>query len=124
MNGINPIPGVDIGVDVGILLTLFMQIRKSYGLTEEKLKLNEGLIPTIAPLVNNIIKYGSKEGIVYLLKTFASREIVKSVSKYIPFVGQAIAASIGYGITRSAGISYLNDCHSVAKSILESELSK
>jgi len=124
VNGINPIPGVDIGVDISVLLGLFASIRNSYGLTDEKLKSKEALVPALAPMVNNIIKYGSKEGIMFLLKRFASREIVKSVSKYIPFVGQAIAASIGFGITRSAGMSYLDDCHSVAKSILESELSK
>jgi len=124
VNGINPIPGVDIGIDVSVLLGLFASIRNSYGLTDEKLKSKEVLIPTLAPMVNNIIKYGSKEGVLYLLKTVATREIIKSVSKYIPFVGQAIAASIGYGITRSAGMSYLNDCHNAAKSILENELSK
>jgi len=124
VNGINPIPGVDIGIDVSILLGLFASIRNSYGLSDEKLKSKEALIPSLAPMVNNIIKYSSKEGILYLLKTFATREVVKSVSKYIPFVGQAIAASIGYGITRSAGMSYLDDCHNAAKIILENELSK
>jgi len=124
VNGVNPIPGVDIGIDVSILLGLFASIRNSYGLTDEKLKSNEALIPSLAPMVNNIIKYGSKEGILYLLKTFATREVVTSVSKYIPFVGQAIAASIGYGITRSAGMFYLDDCHNAAKIILENELSK
>jgi GTP-binding protein EngB required for normal cell division/uncharacterized protein (DUF697 family) len=124
INSINPIPGMDIGIDVSILLGLFASIRNAYGLTDEKLKSKEALIPALAPMINNIIKYGSKEGVIYLLKTFAGREILKSTSKYIPFVGQALAASIGYGITRSAGISYLDDCHKAAKSILEHELSK
>lgn len=122
-NAINPIPGVDIGVDVTILLALFKNIRGSYGLTDEKLNSKEYLIPTITPMINNIIKYSTKEGIFILLKSVGGREIVKSVSKYIPFVGQAIAATIGYGITRSAGLSYLDDCHQLAKYILESELS-
>lgn len=122
VNGLNPIPGVDIGVDVSIIASLFASIRKSYGLTDEKLKSKEALIPALVPMINNLIKYSSKEGILYLLKSFATREIVKTGSKYIPFVGQAIAATIGYGITRSAGISYLNDCHEVAELILKNEL--
>jgi len=124
VNGMNPIPGLDIGIDVSILLGMFASVRNSYGLTDEKLKAKEALIPTLTPLINNIIRYSTKEGLLYLLKTFATREIVKTGSKYVPLVGQAIAASIGYGITRSAGMSFLDDCHNVAKLILEKELSK
>ncbi|QTA81289.1 Interferon-inducible GTPase domain-containing protein [Desulfonema limicola] len=121
-NALNPIPGVDIGIDISVLVGLFASIRKNYGLTDEKLKSKEYTIPTLTPLINNVIKYATTEGIEILIKRFAAREIVKSISKYIPFVGQAIAASIGYAIIRSAGMSYLEDCHELAKRILEEEL--
>ena len=120
-NGLNPIPGVDIAVDVGILIELFSEIRKNYGLTDEKIS-NPEYIKNLGPIANRIISASSKEGIIQLLKKFAGRETIKHVSKYIPFVGQAIAASIGYGITVYAGNSFVDDCHKLAKEILEQEL--
>lgn len=122
-NGINPLPGFDIGIDIGILFTLFAQIRKCYGLTDEKLK-SEEYLKAALPLVNQVLKFASREGILLLLKRFAGKQVVKNVSKYIPLVGQAIAATMGYAITRMAGTEYVDTCHKLAEAILESELSQ
>jgi small GTP-binding protein len=122
-NGINPIIGVDVAVDISILLKLFKEIRDDYGLTQSFLdELKESTIPTVSGLANNVIKYAIKEGIIILLKRFAAQETIKSISKYIPFVGQAIAAGIGYAITSNVGSSYLNDCHELAEQILKNNL--
>ena len=120
-NALNPIPGVDIAVDIGILVELFAEIRRNYGLTDEKIS-NPVYIKNLGPIANRILSASSKEGIIQLLKQFAGRETIKQVSKYIPFVGQAIAASIGYGITLYAGNSFVDDCHQLAKEILDQEL--
>jgi len=120
-NAINPIPGVDIAVDIGILMELFSEIRKNYGLSDEKMN-NPAYIQKLGPVANRIISTSSKEGIILLLKKFAGQETIKQVSKYIPFVGQVIAASIGYGITVYAGNAFVDDCHKLAKEILEQEL--
>lgn len=122
-NGINPIFGVDIAVDVSILLKLFSQIRDDYGLNGNLLdSLKDSSIPAVARLANNVIGYAVKEGIMLLLKRFAGQEAIKSVAKYIPFVGQAIAAGLGYAITSNVGNSYLNDCHELAEQILNNNL--
>jgi GTP-binding protein EngB required for normal cell division len=55
-------------------------------------------------------------------KKAAAKKLVKQFSKYVPIVGQAIAALLGFEIVRRAGESYLNDCHEVAASILDNEL--
>ncbi len=120
-NAINPIPGADVAVDVSILLRLFKNIKKNYGLTDEKLQ-NEHIVERFGPIINQMMQYGTKEGIMILLKQFAGRETVKTVSKYIPFVGTALAASIGFGIIVYVGNQYLEDCHKIAKGILEEEL--
>lgn len=122
-NGINPILGVDIAVDVSILLKLFSQIRDDYGLNGNLLdSLKDSSIPAVARLANNVIGYAVKEGIMLLLKRFAGQEAIKSVAKYIPFVGQAIAAGLGYAITSNVGNSYLTDCHELAEQILNNNL--
>lgn len=120
-NALNPIPGAGVAVDVGILLKLFKDIKDNYGLTDEKLQ-SEHIVERFGPVINQMMQYGTREGILVLLKQFAGREGGKEVAKYIPFVGQALAASIGFGIIMYAGKQYLEDCHKVAKGILEEEL--
>jgi len=122
-NGINPIPGADIAVDLSILVKLFSEIREAYGLNDGFLsKLKESAIPVVARLANNAVKYATTEGILLLIKNFLGRQAIKTVAKYIPIIGQAIAAGLGYAITSNVGNSYLNDCHELAEQILENKL--
>lgn len=122
-NGINPVPGVDVAVDVSIIMKLFKEIRSDYGLSDNFLtSLKQSSIPVVGRLANNVVQYAAKEGILMLLKSFAGRQAVKAFAKYIPFVGQAIAAGLGYAITSNAGGSYLSDCHELAEEILNNKL--
>ena len=122
-NGINPIPGVDIAVDLSVLIKLFKEIREAYGLNESFLNsLKQSSIPAVAQLANNVVRYAVKEGLYMLLKSFAGRQAVKSFAKYIPFIGPVIAAGIGYAITSNVGNSYLKDCHELAQEALDKNL--
>jgi uncharacterized protein (DUF697 family) len=121
-NALDPIPGVDVAVDVGLLLALFKEIRDDYGIDDAALRKVEVLVPTLAPLANQVVDWATKEGLMLLLKRFAARETTKEVAKYIPIVGQAIAASLGFAITESAGSHYNDQCFEIAKALLEAEL--
>lgn len=122
-NGINPIPGVDVAVDLSILTQLFKEIRKDFGLSDDfLLNLKQSSIPAVGRLATNVAKYAAKEGLLIILKSFAGRQVVKTFAKYIPFAGQAIAAGIGYKITSNVGGSYLNDCHDLAAEALKNKL--
>ena len=121
-NGINPVPGLDITIDVGTMLSLFKKLRKIYGLTDESLDKYKLFSSTALHTANSMIKIATKEGVLLLLKKFGTTTATKQISKYIPFVGQAIAASAGFAITKSAGSTYLENCHEIATAILEIEL--
>lgn len=122
-NGLNPVPGADVAVDIGILVQLFAEIRDCYGLSSERLGLlRQSAIPAVAQLANNVLKYVAREGVVMLLKRQIGRQAAKSLSRYVPFIGQAIAAGLGYAITSNAGASYLDECHELARQILEHRL--
>lgn len=122
-NGINPVPGADVAVDISIIMKLFKEIRDDYGLSDNFLtSLKQSSIPIVGRLANNIIQYAAREGILILLKSVAGKQLVKSFAKYIPFIGQAIAASLGYKITSNVGNDYLNDCHAIAEEILINKL--
>jgi GTP-binding protein EngB required for normal cell division/uncharacterized protein (DUF697 family) len=121
-NALNPIPGCDISVDVGILLGLFSKIKSVYGIDGYDLEAKTVLPKALAPIANRIIAFASKEGLMILLKKFAGRIVAKSLLKWVPFVGQMIAASAGFGITLAVGKDYLNDCHCIAEYILDQEM--
>lgn len=122
VNGANPVPGLDITVDFGILLDLFKTIRQDFGLTEAIVERHVLAHPAAAQFANRILSFATKEGLPLLLKKYAAKKTAQQSSKYIPFVGQVIAASLGFEITRRAGNAYLEDCYEIAKSKLEEEL--
>jgi len=122
-NGLNPIPGADIAIDFGILLELFREIREDFGLDDDALSdLKHSSIPAIATLANNAVEYATKEGLLILLKRFSSRATVKQFSKYVPVIGQVIAAGLGFAITLKVGNSYLDDAYKLAEEILKRRL--
>lgn len=117
-NALNPVPGADIAVDLTVLVRCFTEIREAYGLTPEMLKDPEAVV-IAGPVVNRLLAMFTAEGLLALLKRFAGRQVTKAVAKYIPFVGQAIAASAGFAIVKLAGDSYVDDCHEVAAAFME-----
>jgi small GTP-binding protein len=118
-NGLNPVPGADVAVDLGILLKLFAEIRESYGLDDKRLDLlSHSGIPLVAQLANNVAKYAAREGALQLLRRFAGRQAAKSLARYIPGFGQVVAAGLGYAITSNAGTSFLEECHALAQQAL------
>lgn len=118
LNALNPIPGVDISIDVGIVYEMFSDIRKTFGIdedTEAELKKYQ----IIVPVGNMIFSYATKEGIIELLKKVAVKYCRKTFEKYIPFVGQAVAATAGYALIKETGDSYIDDCYDIAKRLME-----
>ncbi len=115
-NGINPIPGLDVGVDAGICLKLMADVRERFGLKEDtawKLRQYEILLP----LVKKVFDYATKEGVMFLLKSMG-----KSAAKYVPLIGQGIAAAAGYGMMKYFGKTYIEDCYQLAQTMRENDI--
>ena len=64
-NGINPIPGAGIDVDLSILFKLFSEIRESYGLSDDFLEnnLTKTAIPVVSQLATNVVQYATEKGL-------------------------------------------------------------
>ncbi|MEW5734419.1 MAG: GTPase [Thermodesulfobacteriota bacterium] len=124
-NAVNPIPGADLAVDISILLSTFRAIRASYGLTDQSiLTAREFGIPALGQLAGNIVKFSTREGVLSLLQRFLGRTLTAEAAKFVPLLGQAVAATAGFSITYAAGSSFLNDCHEMAEAILSRELAR
>ncbi len=119
-NGINPIPGLDVGVDIGLLIKMGKDIEDIYGLGKEQQIFNSELLEKnqvkllAAKALQFSTKYLGKEAILILLKTSGTRVATKSASKWIPFVGPAIAASLGFYFTSSIGEDMVKDAEEIA----------
>jgi len=121
-NGFNPIPGADIAIDLSTLASLLVRIRSHYGLSDKRLERYLQIAPAAKMVVDRLLKYATREGLLRLLRRFASQTLQRQASKYIPLVGQTVAALVGYGVTQQVGFEFLDTCHRLAKEIMQSEL--
>ena len=113
-NAINPIPGLDIGVDAGLCLRMMADMRARFGLSKDaasKLRHYDVLVP----LVKKVFDFATKEGVMIVLKSFGKRYLGKTTAKYVPFIGQGIAAAAGYGMMRWFARQYIEDCYELAR---------
>lgn len=114
VNGINPILGADVAVDLGIYFKMFGAIREVYGIDDADLN---GYVAL--PIAKKLLELATKEGVVLLLKNFAGRSLVRSMAKFVPFVGQGISAGISYKMADYIGHKYDDDCCEMAKAVMD-----
>jgi small GTP-binding protein len=123
-NGFNPIPGADLAIDLSTLAGLLVRIRGHYGLSDKRLERYLQVAPAAKIVVDKLLAYATREGLMRLLRRFASQTLQRQVSKYIPLVGQTIAAMVGYGVTLQVGFEFLDTCHKLAREVMEAELAQ
>jgi uncharacterized protein (DUF697 family) len=120
-----PVPGADIGADVAIMLELLPAINRKFGLTPEQIEqLDEETKKIILVLITSIGselvgKTITKQLITKLLKKAGARIATKQVTKYIPFIGQAVSAGISFAAMKYLGNSHIEECYEVAKRYIE-----
>lgn len=128
-NGLNPIPGLDISLDITLLLKMGNDVSHIYGLNKESQKYYENFSDlsdsskvksALAKITQYAAQYLGKEAIMILLKRFATGAATKYASKWVPFVGQAIAAGIGFVMTSSVGKSMIDDAEAIALELFAS----
>lgn len=122
-----PLPGVDIAADLGLLSELIPAINRKFGLTPEQIddlspELKQRLAVIITSVGSTLIgSYVTRETVVILLKKVGVRVASKSVTKYIPFVGSAISATVSFAAMKWMGNSHITDCYDVMKRIIQEE---
>jgi len=117
-NGLNPIIGVDVGIDAKIMSAMYANIRKTFAITEVEIENFKGS----NFLVDKISMGIKRENIVAVMKTQISKQMEKKLSKYIPVVGQATAMGLSAGGMYYLGKSYLDSCYDFADKRLQNEI--
>jgi len=125
VNGLNPVPGLDVAADISVLVKLGHEVAHIYGLTNNQFEyIKRALGPkAISPLLFAKFaqfggKYLAKEGVLLLLRQIAARTTTKQLSKWVPFVGPLIAAGIGWQATFMLGEQLVDEAEVLAKDIL------
>lgn len=71
---------------------------------------------------NNVIgRLVTRKLVVALLRRVGVRVAAASVAKYVPVLGSALAASVGFGAMKLAGDAHVEDCYQTARALLPSE---
>lgn len=116
-----PIPGVDIAADVGLLFELLPEINKRFGLSPDQI---EEYNPQMKMFVANAIinmgtraagKWITKELVMMLLKRVGVRITAKQAAKYVPFIGQGVAAALGFTAMKIVGNQHIEECSRIAR---------
>ncbi len=119
-----PLPGLDIGTDVAILIKLLPKINEEFGLTPEQIdKLDTDTKSVVmmfitglgASLVGRLV---TRELVIKLLMKLGVRVTTKGIVKFVPLLGQALSASISFGAMKMLGNQHIDDCYAVARRTL------
>jgi hypothetical protein len=73
-------------------------------------------------MVNSVVRWASTDGASILLSKFSGKATAGEMAKYIPMIGPVIAGGLSFGITKLAANQYVDECHKVAKAVLEREM--
>ena len=120
-----PVPGLDIGSDVAILMRIIPKINSQFGLTPEQIDGldTEGKLFVMTAISNTgskmAGKYITQNLIVSLLSKMGVRVAAKGASKFVPLIGSAVAGGISFTAMKYMGNSHIDDCYRIALAALE-----
>ena len=122
-----PALGLDIAADVAILLQLIPAVNERFGLSHKQL---ESYGPEVRDMIaasrsnTGMSMVGvevTKTLVTYALKKIAGRAVVKQVLKFVPFLGWAANAAIGFRAMKYLGNAHVDDCYAIVEKILDME---
>lgn len=119
-----PVPAVDILADIGLLADVLPKISRAFELDHENVEkldpdVAQRALAVAAGLGNNVIgRLVTRKLVVALLRRVGVRVASASVAKYVPVIGSAVAASIGFGAMKLAGDAHVEDCYRTARALL------
>ena len=118
VTGLVPVPGLDIAADIGLMIKMFLSLRGRYSLDNVNASDFSHYV-ALSSFANEVFQYVTKEGIITFLTKYGAKAIgKKTATKYIPIIGQAIAAYTGFKLTEAMGIQYSSNCYNLCREIL------
>ena len=124
LNGLNPIPGLDVAIDVALLIKMVYDVSAIYNITPEQqsywakmLGDPQGVV-LMTKMIGLMSKYGTEAAIAIALKTLGKQEVTKVFKYIVPFIGALVASGAGYYLTYNFGASVVEEYHAMAEELL------
>lgn len=120
-----PIPGADLIADLGLLATMLPKVSAAFELDHDSVAklppdIAQRVLLVAASLGNNVIgRMVTKKIAIGLLRRVGLRVATASVARFVPVIGSAIGASVGFGAMKLAGDAHVEDCYRTARAMLE-----
>jgi hypothetical protein len=111
-----PIPGLDWAVDAALLSRLLPRISAEFGLAPAQLDRldpdKRAQVQKAVAVVGSVLigKFITKELVFMAAQKIGMRLTVQQAAKYVPLVGQAVSAAMGYTAIRYLGEQHIQDC--------------
>jgi len=124
LNGLNPIPGLDVAIDVAMLIKMVYDVSSIYNITPEQQSYWEKMmggpqgIALITKMAALMSKYGTEAAVTVVLKTLGKREFTNVFKYVLPFIGPLVASGAGYYLTYNFGASVVEEYHAMAEELL------
>jgi len=120
-----PILGLDLGADMSLLLEMIPAINRKFGLTPEQIEQLDPQVKRVTLVAVTSIgsemvgKVITKQIIMRILRSLGARVATKSMTRFIPILGQALAASMSFTAMKMVGDAHVDDCYEVALRALQ-----
>ena len=120
-----PIPGMDVAVDIGVMISILSAVNQEFGLTPEQIEALPierrlkvfGLISMAGSTLAG--KVVTAPLALALLKGLGVKLTSKQAVRWVPFVGQAVAASVSFGALKILGNQHIEDCARISREFSE-----
>jgi hypothetical protein len=85
-NGVNPIPGVNVAVDLGNVITMLHRVSTAYGIDEIAKAKVLGKPPTWLLAARNLLQMLPADAVLSLLRTAGGPVLLQQVGRYVPSI--------------------------------------
>jgi uncharacterized protein (DUF697 family) len=120
-----PVPGVDVAVDVGVLVSMIERINAAFALTPDQIdqlaprrraRAYQAAMTLGGALVGRVV---TRELVLRILKTMGVRWSARQAARWVPVAGQIAAASLGFAMLKTFGDRHVADCARVATALID-----
>ena len=125
-----PIPGLDIGADMLLLSEMLQTINRRFGLSQAQIEMLDPQLKKIILVAATSIgsevvgRFITQQILLRLLQKIGIRVASKSTLRFIPILGQAIAAGMSFGAMKMLGDAHVDDCYKVVTELQVIQASK
>ena len=118
-----PIPGLDVTTDMKLMSDIINDINELFGLSHKDVqKLPDSLKKKVLIMATSagsefIGRRVTKTIIGIFFRSTAKKQVAKQ-SKYIPFIGQAVAGGISYYMMKKMGEDHIEKCVNVSRRLI------